>query len=402
MRIGYSYWGFLGDRKYDDNGNLLSTPDGNAFYSWSIINKFIEDGHRVLGIMPDRDAPGVRIENHDLFSSWCKPIRLSTYTHTMHVEYFDLFDELSRGTSIESLEDKIMSLWDDYNLKHFDVIIHEWRMSIPGRNTKGDIYSENWQPDLFIQDVLIRYCIKNNIKLIIFDLDYKIPRDLVEYFVYETKNIYIFELGDKWKEIAYETNGRCRKVYIPFNFRYINYFKPKNKFSDKLVYVGNRYERDWCIDKYLKNVPGVKVFGNWLEGNRHSDKQWPTINFGKRLQTSDMYEAYSNSAATILLAKKEYCENRFMTARIIEAIFYGCVPLFIEEYGEQTIEQYAGKYAEELTVRNYEDVIRISEKLNKDSEFRNKVLSYLRTHLSFMDVSSFARNVYNVISDGDK
>ena len=115
-----------------------------------------------------------------------------------------------------------------------------------------------------------------------------------------------------------------------------------------------------------------------------------------------MYEAYSNSAATILLAKKEYCENRFMTARILEAIFYGCVPLFIEEYGEQTIEQYAGKYAEELTVRNYEDVIRISEKLNKDSEFRNKVLSYLRTHLSFMDVSGFARNVYNVISDGDK
>ena len=402
MRIGYSYWGFLGDRKYDDNGNLLSTPDGNAFYSWSIINKFIEDGHEVLGIMPDRDEPGFRIEGPGIFLSWCKSARLTSYLHINHVEYFGLFDKLSRGTSIESLEDEIMSLWDDYNLNNFDVIIHEWRMQIPGRNTEKDIGSENWQPDLFIQDALIRYCIKNNIKLIIFDLDYKIPRCLVEYFVYEIKNIYIFELGDKWKEIAYETDGRCRKVYIPFNFRFINYFKPKNKFSDKLVYVGNRYERDWCIDKYLKNVPGVKVFGNWLEGNRHSDKQWPTINFGKRLQTSDMYEAYSNSAATILLAKKEYCENRFMTARILEAIFYGCVPLFIEEYGERTIEQYAGKYAEELTVRNYEDVIRISEKFNEDIEFRNKVLSYLRTHLSFMDVSGFARNVYNVISDGDK
>lgn len=400
MRIGYSYWGFLGDRKYDDNGNLLSTPDGNAFYSWSIINKFIEDGHEVLGIMPDRDEPGFRFENHDLFSSWCKPIRSSAYIHMRHVEYGDFFvmdyrDILSK--------EALMYVWDEYyELYKYDVIIHEWRMPIPGRNTEDDIDSENWQPDLFIQDALIRYCIKNNIKLIIFDLDYKIPRDLVEYFVYETKNIYIFELGDKWKEIAYETNGRCRKVYIPFNFRYINYFKPKNKFSDKLVYVGNRYERDWCIDKYLKDVPGVKVFGNWLEGNRHSDRQWPTINFGKRLQTSDMYEAYSNSAATILLAKKEYCENRFMTARILEAIFYGCVPLFIEEYGESTIKQYAGKYAEELTVRSYEDVIRISETLNKDSEFRNKVLSYLRTHLSFMDVSSFARNVYNVISDGDK
>ena len=400
MRIGYSYWGFLGDRKYDDNGNLLSTPDGNAFYSWSIINKFIEDRHEVLGIMPDRDEPGFRMENHDLFSSWCKPIRSSAYIHMRHVEYGDFFVMDYRDILTK---EAIMAVWDEYyKLYEYDVIIHEWRMPIPGRNTEDDIDSENWQPDLFIQDALIRYCIKNNIKLIIFDLDYKIPRDLVEYFVYETKNIYIFELGDKWKEIAYETNGRCRKVYIPFNFRYINYFKPKNKFSDKLVYIGNRYERDWCIDKYLKNVPGVKVFGNWLEGNRHSDKQWPTINFGKRLQTSDMYEAYSNSAATILLAKKEYCENRFMTARILEAIFYGCVPLFIEEYGEQTIEQYAGKYAEELTVRNYEDVIRISEKLNKDSEFRNKVLSYLRTHLSFMDVSGFARNVYNVISDGDK
>ena len=400
MRIGYSYWGFLGDRKYDDNGNLLSTPDGNAFYSWSIINKFIEDGHEVLGIMPDRDEPGFRMENHDLFSSWCKPIRLSAYMHMRHVEYGDFFTMDYRDILTK---EAIMAVWDEYyKLYGYDVIIHEWRMAIPGRNTEEDIDSENWQPDLFIQDALIRYCIKNNIKLIIFDLDYKIPRDLVEYFVYETKNIYIFELGDKWKEIAYETNGRCRKVYIPFNFRYIDYFKPKNKFSDKLVYIGNRYERDWCIDKYLKNVPGVKVFGNWLEGKRRSDKQWPTINFGKRLQTSDMYEAYSNSATTILLAKKEYCENRFMTARIIEAIFYGCVPLFIEEYGERTIEQYAGKYAEELTVRNYEDVIRISEKLNENVEFRNKVLSYLRTHLSFMDVSGFARNVYNVISDGDK
>lgn len=400
MRIGYSYWGFLGDRKYDDNCNILSTPDGNAFYSWSIINKFIEDGHQVIGIMPDRDEPGFRFEGVNLFSSWCKMSRTNAYMSMNHLEYGDFFDIDNRD--ILSKE-AIMAVWDEYyKLYGYDAIIHEWRMSIPGRNTEDDIDSENWQPDLFIQDALIRYCIKNNIKLIIFDLDYKIPRDLVEYFVYETKNIYIFELGDKWKEIAYETNGRCRKVYIPFNFRYVNYFKPKNKFSDKLVYVGNRYERDWCIDKYLKNVPGVKVFGNWLEGNRHSDKEWPTINFGKRLQTSDMYEAYSNSAATILLAKKEYCENRFMTARIIEAIFYGCVPLFIEEYGEQTIKQYAGKYAEELTVRNYEDVIRISEKLNENVEFRNKVLSYLRTHLWFMDVSSFARNVYNVISDGDK
>lgn len=397
MRIGYSYWGFLGDRKYDDKGNILSTPDGNAFYSWSIINKFIEDGHQVIGIMPDRDEPGFRFEGVNLFSSWCKTSRSNAYMSMNHIEYGDFFDIDNRDILSE---DAIKVLWDMYHVNEFDVIIHEWRMPIIGRNTSVDKDSENWQPDLFIQDALIRYCIKNNIKLIIFDLDYKIPMDLVEYFVYETKNIYVFELGTKWSSIAYETDGRCRKVYIPFDFRFMNLFKLKSKFTDDIVYIGNRYERDWCIDKYLKDVPGVKVFGNWLEGQRHSEKEWPTINFGKRLQTSDMHDAYSNSATTILLAKREYCENGFMTARILEAIFYGCVPLFIEEYGEDVISLYAGCFADELTVRNAEDVINKIKRFKEDVSFRNKVIDYLRVYLTFMDVSCFTRNVYNVINDG--
>lgn len=396
MRIGYSYWGFLGDRKYDEDGNILSTPDGNAFYSWSIINKFIEDGHQVLGIMPDRDEPGFRFEGVNLFSSWCKTSRSNAYMSMNHIEYGDFFDIENRDILSK---DAIKALWDMYHVNEFDVIIHEWRMPIIGRNTATDKDSENWQPDLFIQDALVEYCNKNDIKLIIFDLDYKIPKDVVADFVYVTKNMYIFELGKKWSSLAYETDGRCRKVYIPFDFRFMNLFKLKSKFTDDIVYIGNRYERDWCINKYLKNVPGVKVFGNWLEGQRHSDKEWPMINFGKRLQTSDMHDAYSNSATTILLAKKEYCENGFMTARILEAIFYGCVPLFIEEYGEDVIDLYAGCFANELTVRNSEDVIKKSKMFREDVRFRNRVISYLRTHLSFMDVGSFTRNVYSVIND---
>ena len=396
MRIGYSYWGFLGDRKYDDDCKILSTPDGNAFYSWSIINKLQSDGHTVFGIMPDRDEPGFRIEGINLFSSWCKNSRANAYLSLRHVEYLDFFSYDNRRYMTR---EKLMDIWDSYDIKSFDAIIHEWRMPIIGRNTAVDKDSENWQPDLFIQDVLIEYCVKNNIKLIIFDLDYKIPKDVVSDFVRVTKNIYIFELGNKWSSLAYETNGRCRKVYIPFDFRFMNLFKPKTTFTDDIVYIGNRYERDWCINKYLKNVPGVKVFGNWLEGQRHSDKEWPMINFGKRLQTSDMHDAYSNSATTILLAKKEYCENGFMTARILEAIFYGCVPLFIEEYGEDVINLYAGCFAYELTVRNSEDVIKKSKMFREDVRFRNRVISYLRTHLSFMDVCSFTRNVYSVIND---
>ena len=74
----------------------------------------------------------------------------------------------------------------------------------------------------------------------------------------------------------------------------------------------------------------------------------------------------------------------------------------IEEYGEDVISLYAGCFADELIVRNSEDVIKKIKRFKEDVSFRNKVINYLRTYLSFMDVRSFTRNVYNVISDGDK
>ena len=45
MNVGYSYWGFLGDKKLDEKFNEVSTPDGNAFYSWSIIREIQKRGN---------------------------------------------------------------------------------------------------------------------------------------------------------------------------------------------------------------------------------------------------------------------------------------------------------------------------------------------------------------------
>jgi len=396
MRIGYSYWGFLGDKKYNDKGDILSTPDGNAFYSWSIINKLQQLGHVVLGIMPDRDEPGFRFDGPNLFDSWCTSPRLNSYIKMQHCEYGNLFSDV-RCRSFE-LEKTLFTYWDFYHLNEFDVILHEWRMPIEGRNTLKDINSDSWQPDLFIQDCLIRYCIANNVKLVIFDLDYKIDEDTLQNLLI-TNNVYVFELGNKWKDYSYSTGGRCRKVYIPFDFRYINQFSISDNVIDRIVYVGNRYERDWCIDKYLVDVPGLRVYGNWLESNRDSVSRWPGIQFGKRLQTSDMHKAYSNAATTILLAKKDYCEHSFMTARIIEAIFYGSVPLFIEEYGEKTISKYAGMYIDILTVKNNVDVAEKSKLIFNDKELRKHILEYLRVHLEFMDVDGFVKQLINIAGE---
>lgn len=165
-----------------------------------------------------------------------------------------------------------------------------------------------------------------------------------------------------------------------------------------MVYVGNRYERDWCIDKYIPNCKGrrITVYGNWNEGDRDSETRWPGIHFGKRIQTSDMRFVYSNSLVTILLAKKEYCKYSFMTARIIEAIFYGTVPLFIAEYGTDTIKEYAGRYAPLLTVYNSNEVLQRIDYFRNNLKERYTIIEYLRRRLRFMDVKNFTKILYEM------
>ena len=81
MIVGYSYWGYLGDTKYDVNGNVASTPDGNAFYSWSIIKELQDKECDVIQVMPDRDEPAYNKLGKDLFKSFCQDERNSAYTN---------------------------------------------------------------------------------------------------------------------------------------------------------------------------------------------------------------------------------------------------------------------------------------------------------------------------------
>lgn len=400
MKIGYSFWGYLGDTKYDLQGNKASTPDGNAFYSWSIINKLQEDGHKVYSIMPDRDYSAFCHKTQNgkhLFDSWCTDQRRKAYFNMYNIWDNKFIATDGYNTIMKMVRDNRLYGYIASFLDKVDIVLHEWRMPIPGRNIAlSDEDYVNYQPDLDIQNCILKYFGEHpKKKLIIFDLDYKL--DVNTLIPYGGNNIYVFELG-------YKISSKYPNAYhveIPFDFRYINEFgipgedwipSPYNN----LVYVGNRYERDWCIDKYIPTeINGVTVYGNWCESGRDSKKRWPNIKFGDRVQTADMSSIYGNSKATILLAKKEYIENSFMTARILEAIFYGSVPLFIEEYGKETIEKYAGKLAPYLTVKNKADVIDCIYALEDDS-LRIKTIEYLRKHLSFMDVENFVDKIYEV------
>lgn len=400
MKIGYSFWGYLGDTKFDLSGNVVSTPDGNAFYSWSIINKLLEEGHQVYSIMPDRDYSAFcyyTTNGKHLFDSWCTEQRKTAYFKMCNIwdnnkfvcshNYKFIFDKVRENKLYNCLEKELDKL---------DIVLHEWRMPIDGRNinVSDDDYIR-YQPDLDIQNCILKYFNEHpEKKLIIFDLDYKLDVNELNKPISYGNNIYVFELG-------YKLSSKYSNAYhveIPFDFRYINEFDLTRDGTPyiNLVYVGNRYERDWCIDKYIPTeINGVKVYGNWCESGRDSKERWPNINFGNRVQTADMDSIYGNSKATILLAKKEYLENSFMTARILEAIFYGSVPLFIEEYGKETIEKYAGKLAPYLTVKNKADVIDLVYAL-EDDKLRIGSIEYLRKHLEFMDVKNFVNKIYEV------
>lgn len=390
MRVGYSYWGFLGDVKLDKDGNKLSTPDGNAFYSWSIIKGLLDRNIDVYQLMPDRDKPAyehIGLEN--MFSKFCKADRITAYAN-MNKTLYDGFDFKT------CTRQDLMQLWYDKGIDKLDVILHEWRMLIPGRNDQDSrLSNEQWQPDYFIQDCLIEFCIRNNISLIIFDLDYKITEEQFKTLFNQSPLIHLFELGNKWNNYS-----NCHHVEIPFDFEELkNGWKSlrESAFQTDLIYIGNRYERDDYIDKYVPSGLVTSFYGNWLQpGYDDCKDRWPHIHFGHRVQASEIGSLYDTSVCTILLAKDEYYKYGFMTARVLEALYYGCMPLFPIDYGEDVIERYAGNRKKFLTVRDSNDVEQMVRFFAKNNSIRNDTIKYLRNRLGFMDKQYIVNDITNI------
>lgn len=371
MRIGYGYWGFLGDKKCveDADGSLVevSTPDGNAFYSWSIIEELQKQGHIVMELMPDRDFVGYKRYGRELFGAWATDARFKAY-EDLELGMDGYIAEANADGSLKMLNVKM-----NEDAQGLDYVLWEWRWPIPGRNDLAT-YKSNpsaFQPDFVLQEAWLNMLKAMHVPVIVLDLDYKLTRaDIIKYSIAG-----VIELGDKW-----ENNGLCmsRRLQIPFNFRHIHTF-PIVAPEEDVVYVGNRYERDWCVNKYLPK--GSIVYGNWLEGNRDSKETWPHLTFRKRLQTAEMYEAYSKASVTPLLGKLEYCEHGFMTARIIEAVFYGCLPLMLKEfrYGEQYIPP---RLRPCLIVESKADVLNAAKAYRAAPDIREEAIEMLRYNLS--------------------
>jgi hypothetical protein len=125
MRIGYSFWGFIGP-------GIIETPDGARYFRRTVLQSLVAD-HEVVLLQRNRDL----IEAGD-----------------------DLTDEFTWDTGLPAL----------------DALFLEWRWPLPGRNTTP-CGAAGHTCDLHRQGELLTHYTENGVRTLIWDLDRVLPAE---------------------------------------------------------------------------------------------------------------------------------------------------------------------------------------------------------------------------------
>ena len=192
------------------------------------------------------------------------------------------------------------TFWDAKRLQDAKFILHECRFCIEGRNDPASFQRGEYgfQPDYMIQLALFNYCIKHGVFVYIFDRDYKLDEATLDKLKADGLKFKVVELGNKWDKRGDEV----LRVQIPFDWDVMLAEADINSVFSKtksICYVGNRYERDEAVYKYLDPIGNVDIYGKWLDG----DVDFSGLVFHGRVHVSQMKEAYWTHMATLLTAK---------------------------------------------------------------------------------------------------
>ncbi|MET8540969.1 hypothetical protein ABZW03_09985 [Kitasatospora sp. NPDC004799] len=269
MRIGYSFWGFLGS-------GITDTPDGGRSHRRILLDGLTARGHDVILLQTDRDLAEA---GTDL---------------TAHYE------------------------WDG-GLPEIDALLLEWRWPIPGRNTTP-CGSEGHTCDLHRQQELLdHYTHHYGIRTLLWDKDQQLPADdplraighvqVCEPALHPSPGAesLLFPVDDDALDRAHPAALAAHGRVLP------------------LVYIGNQYDRDAAFDRYFApaaNRLAHRVAGKWTDTAR-----WPDVNFTGRIPFDEVARLYEASVTTVLLAPERYERSGQFTQRIFESVLAGCLPL---------------------------------------------------------------------------
>ncbi|MFI5756235.1 hypothetical protein [Streptomyces sp. NPDC051569] len=294
MKIGYSFWGFLG------NG-VTDTPDGGRSHRRPFIDALLDRGHDIVFLQADRD----RLEaGNDLGGA---------YTF-------------------------------DNGLPDIDALFLEWRWAITGRNTTT-CGTEEHTCDLHCQaQLLTHYTARRRTPTVIWDKDRTLRAESVWR---RTKHTSILEA-------ALTPSLGARSLLFPVTDDLLAQADPVVLAAQRrdlaLAYVGNQYDRDEPFDRFFAPAAaGVEhlVAGKWTKTHR-----WPHVRFVGRIPFEAAVGVHARSLTTVLMLPARYAAVGQMTQRIFEAVLAGCLPL-----APADIKHVDRFVPNELIVRSGRDVI---------------------------------------------
>jgi hypothetical protein len=302
MRIGYSFWGFLG------NG-ITDTPDGGRSHRRPLVDALLDRGHDLVFLQADRDR-------------------------------------------LEAGDDLGGSYAFDTGLPGIDVLFLEWRWAIVGRNTTM-CGSEGHTCDLHRQAQLIEYyTARLQTPTVIWDKDRTLPCDsewrrsahtlVCEAALAPTPGAFslLFPVADSLLAQADPGALAARSRELA------------------LAYVGNQYDRDEPFERFF--APAADRVEHLVAGKWTKTGRWPNVRFVGRIPFEAVADVYGRSLATVLLLPERYAAAGQMTQRIFEAALAGCLPLVPADV------RFAERFVpEELIVRSGRDVIERLDQLRE-------------------------------------
>ncbi|MFB8124411.1 hypothetical protein ACFVG1_00470 [Streptomyces bacillaris] len=294
MKIGYSFWGFLG------NG-VTDTPDGGRSHRRPFVDALLARGHEIVFLQANRD----RLEADDDLGG--------AYT----------FDD---------------------GLPGIDALFLEWRWAIPGRNTTV-CNSEGHTCDLHRQAQLINhYTVRSQTPTVIWDKDRTLRAESVWRRTAHTRVC----------EAALAPTLGAHSLLFPVAEELLAQADPLTLAARPrdlaLGYVGNQYDRDEPFDRFF--APAAARVEHLVAGKWAKTGRWPHVRFAGRIPFEAAAGVYGRSLATVLMLPERYSAVGQMTQRIFEAVLAGCLPLAPADI------RFADRFVpKELVVRSGSDVL---------------------------------------------
>jgi hypothetical protein len=269
MRIGYSFWGFLGP-------GIVDTPDGGRSHRRTLIDALIGRGHELVFLQPDRD--------------------LTEASTDMTGHY----------------------TWDA-GLPEIDVLMLEWRWPIPGRNTTW-CGAAGHTCDLHRQTELVsHYTQQLGTPTIIWDKDRKLaPHDPLR----GASNVTVCEPA------LHPSRGAVSLLFPVDDLRLEAADPTALSRLDRpltLAYCGNQYGRDAAFDTFF--APAAARYTHIVAGKWPKTDRWPRLRFHGRVAFPAVEAIHRTTQATVLLLPERYAVCGQMTQRLFEAVLAGCVPI---------------------------------------------------------------------------